>query len=78
MGQQLVQAAELFARAPAFAGFACLVVQGFQKSPWGVELTNRNSSSGPQVHALVHTYPLMIQGLVSLLKNMEALGLMQA
>ena len=50
MGQQLVQAPELqLARGPALAGFARLVVQGWLKLPWGVELTNRNSSSGPQV-----------------------------
>ena len=52
-GSSLSKLPNYFARAPAFAGFACLVVQGFQKSPWGVELTNRHSSSGPQVHARV-------------------------
>ena len=50
VGQQLVQAPELqLARGPALAGFASLVVQGWLKSPWGVELSSRNSSSGPQV-----------------------------
>ena len=52
MGQQLVQAPELqLARAPALAGFASLVVQGWQKSPWRGRTKQQKfvQWSGPQV-----------------------------
>ena len=65
MGQQLVQAPELqLARGPALAGFARLVVQGWQKSPWGGGRAKQQKFvqwSGPQVLVVLEVLDTGIQ-----------------